>query len=90
MADVPLAPAVGARKLSSMKQLIRLWPLLSLAPLIGGCGLAETGAATATGAQSAAQQATDARKTEEQVQQRLEDAARQDAARRAAGEAQGQ
>ena len=55
--------------------------------LLSGCGLAETGAATATGAQSAAEQAAQARKTEDEVRQRLDDAARQDAARRAAAEA---
>jgi nicotinate-nucleotide pyrophosphorylase len=72
-----------------MSTLIRAWPL-ALALLLAGCGLAETAATTATSAQSAAQQAADARKTEDQVRQRLDEAARQDAARRAAGEAETQ
>jgi hypothetical protein len=55
--------------------------------LLSGCGLAETGATTATHAHSAAEQAVQARKTEDEVRQRLDDAARQDAARRDAGEA---
>jgi hypothetical protein len=55
--------------------------------LLCGCGVAETGVATATSAQSAADQAAQARKTEEEVRQRIDEAAREDAARRAAGEA---
>ena len=62
--------------------------LLAVMTVLGGCGLAETGAATATSAQSAAEQAAQARKTEDEVRQRLDDAAREDAARRAAGEAE--
>ncbi|MBV8909886.1 MAG: hypothetical protein JOZ89_03905 [Gammaproteobacteria bacterium] len=63
--------------------------LLALMTLVSACGLAETGAATATGARSAAEQAGEARKTEDEVRKRLDDAARQDAARRAAGEEDG-
>jgi hypothetical protein len=62
-------------------------PLLAVGTLLSACGLAETGAATATSAQSAAEQAAQARKTEDEVRQRLDEAARQDAAHRAAAEA---
>jgi hypothetical protein len=68
----------------------RAWPVLVLVTLLGGCGVAGTGAAAGAAAPSAAQQAAQARQTEEQVRQRLEDAARQDAERRRAAEADGQ
>lgn len=71
-----------------MRRLTGTWFLVAVMTLLSACGLAETGAATATSAQSAAGQAAQARKTEDEVRQRLDDAARQDAARRAAGEAE--
>ena len=66
---------------------VNTWPLLAVVTLLSACGLAETGAATATSAQSEAEQAAQARKTEDEVRQRLDEAARQDAAHRAAAEA---
>jgi hypothetical protein len=71
-----------------MRRLAGIWFSLAVTTLLSACGLAETGAATATSAQSAAEQAAQARRTEDEVRQRLDDAARQDAARRAAGEAE--
>jgi hypothetical protein len=85
MGDAPLAPAVEARTLTAMNITTRI-SLLAPAILLSACGLAETGATAAASGQSAAQQAAEARKTEEQVQQRLDEAATQDAARRAAAE----
>ena len=58
--------------------------LLSLA----GCGLAETGVSAATGAAAQAQQAKQARQTEQQIEQQINSAYQQDAARRKAAEAQ--
>ena len=87
MTAAPLAPAFGARKFGRME---RVWPLLVLLMLLGGCGVAGTGAAAGAAAPSAAQQAAQARQTEEQVRQRLDEAARQDAERRRAAEADGQ
>lgn len=59
----------------------------ALLPL-AGCGLAETGATAATQAASAAQQAKQARATEARIQQQIDAAYREDAARRKAAEAQ--
>jgi hypothetical protein len=73
-----------------MRRLTVTGLLASVMPLLSACGLAETGAATAAGAQSEAQQAAQARKTEDEVRQRLDEAARQDAARRAAAESDSQ
>jgi hypothetical protein len=89
MGDAALAPAVTGRKLAAMDLLniLTRFPLIvGAAILLSACGLAETGATAAASGQSAAQQAAEARKTEEQVQQRLDEAAKQDAARRAAAE----
>lgn len=55
-----------------------------------GCGLAETGATAAAGAASAAQQAKDAQATEAKIQQQINAAYQEDAARRKAAEAQTQ
>ena len=55
---------------------------------LSGCGLAETGATAAAGAASEAQQAREARQTEQQVEQKINAAYQQDAARRKAAEAQ--
>ena len=65
---------------------------LALVPvlLLGGCGLAETGAGAAAGAASEAQQAKQAKETEAKVQQQIDAAYRQDAARRKAAEAETQ
>jgi hypothetical protein len=68
------------------RSLVLLTALLPLA----GCGLAETGATAAAGADSAAQQAAQARQTEAKVRQQIDAAYRQDAARRKAAEAETQ
>ena len=58
--------------------------------LLGGCGLAETGAGAAAGAASEAQQAKQAKATEAKIQQQINAAYQQDAARRKAAEAETQ
>ncbi len=68
------------------KSLVLLSPLLALA----GCGLVETGATAAAGGASAAQQAKQAQATEAKIQQQINAAYQQDAARRKAAEAQAQ
>ena len=60
--------------------------LLSLA----GCGLAETGASAAAGGAATAQQAKEAKATEAKVQQQINAAYEEDAARRKAAEAETQ
>ena len=64
----------------------RLWPLLVLLILPAGCGLVDTGATAAAGAQSAAQQAAEANQTEDRVRQQLDAAARQAADQRPTAE----
>lgn len=63
-----------------------LAPTLALA----GCGLAETGATAVAGGASAAQQAKQAQDTEAKVRQQINDAYKEDAARRKAAEAETQ
>jgi hypothetical protein len=58
--------------------------------LLAGCGLAETGVTAAAGGATAAQQAKDAKATEAKVQQQIDAAYQQDAARRKAAEAESQ
>ncbi|HTX05264.1 MAG TPA: hypothetical protein VMD06_05510 [Steroidobacteraceae bacterium] len=58
--------------------------------LLGGCGLAETGVSATAGAASEAQQAKEAKDTEAKVQQQINAAYQQDAARRKAAEAETQ
>jgi hypothetical protein len=65
---------------------LALLAILSLA----GCGLAETGASAAAGGAAAAQQAKEAKETEAKVQQQINAAYQQDAARRKAAEAETQ
>ncbi|HXS20360.1 MAG TPA: hypothetical protein VN735_03975 [Steroidobacteraceae bacterium] len=71
---------------TSVKSLALLATLLAL----GGCGLAETGATAAAGGTSAAEQAKQARETEAKVQQQIDAAYKEDAARRKAAEAEAQ
>ena len=47
-------------------------PLIGLMLLVGGCGLAETAATGAATATTAAEQARDAKATEERVQKEIE------------------
>jgi uncharacterized membrane protein len=71
---------------TSVKSLTLLAMLLALA----GCGLIETGATAAAGGASAAQQAKQAKETEDKIQQQINAAYQQDAARRKAAEAEAQ
>lgn len=71
---------------TSVKSLALLAILLTLT----GCGLAETGVTAAAGGASAAQQAKQAKETEEKIQQQINAAYQQDAARRKAAEAEAQ
>ncbi|MGH8301630.1 MAG: hypothetical protein ACRET5_09215 [Steroidobacteraceae bacterium] len=64
--------------------------LLGAALALAGCGLVETGATAAAGAASAAQQAKQAQATEAKIQQQINAAYQEDAARRKAAEAQAQ
>ncbi len=66
-------------------------PALATALLaLSGCGLAETGATAAAGATSAVQQAKQAKATEARMQQQINAAYQEDAARRKAAEAEAQ
>src|SRR5678816_2939844 len=58
----------------SMKKtpLVSALPVIGCALLLAGCGLAEVGAAAATEGATAAEQAKQAKKTEQQVEQRIE------------------
>ena len=69
-----------------VKSLALLVALLTLA----GCGLAETGVTAAAGGASAAQQAKQAKETEAKIQQQINAAYQEDAARRKAAEAEAQ
>jgi hypothetical protein len=69
---------------------VRLIAILTIASSLAACGLGETAATSAAGAASEAQQAKQARATEQQVQQKVEAAMREDAAKRAAAEKQGE
>jgi hypothetical protein len=60
--------------------------ILVLALALTACGLAETAATGAAAAQSQAEAARQGQKTEQQVQQRVEDAQRLDAEKRHAAE----
>jgi hypothetical protein len=57
---------------------------------LASCGLAETGVTAAAGGASAAQDAKQAKDTEAKVQQQINAAYQQDAAKRNAAEAQAQ
>jgi hypothetical protein len=65
----------------------RAWVLILLGISLAGCGVAETGAAAA-GAGAAAQQAAQEKRVEDQVRQQIDAAARQEADRRRAAEAE--
>lgn len=64
--------------------------LLAACLALAGCGLAETGVTAAAGGASAARQAKEAKATEAKVQQQIDAADQQDAARRNAAEAEAQ
>ena len=87
MIGAALAPPVGARKLKDMR---RVWALLTLTMSLAGCGLAGTGAPGAAGAAAEAQQARQARHTQEQVKQQIDAAVQQAADQRRDAEASAQ
>ena len=68
----------------------RTWAVLSLLTLLGGCDLAGSGAATTAGATSAAQQAGEAKGTEERVRRQIDAADQQAVEQRHAAEQGGQ
>ena len=61
--------------------------VMALGMDLTACGLVETGAATAAAGVSQAQQARDAKQTEARVEQKVQEALQQDAARRDSAEA---
>jgi hypothetical protein len=68
MIAAPLAPTDRARKLAAMA---RAWALVALSLSLSGCGLAGTTTAAAGGAASEAQQAREAKHTEERLKQQV-------------------
>lgn len=73
-----------------IRALAKSLALLSILLTLAGCGLAETGATAAAGGASAAQDAKQARATEAKIQQQINAAYQEDAARRKAAEAEAQ
>lgn len=73
-----------------MRTLAKSLALLAAVLALAGCGLVETGATAAAGGESAAQQAKQAKETEAKLQQQINAAYQEDAARRKAAEAQAQ
>ena len=64
----------------------RTFAVTTLLMLLAGCGLAETGSAGVAGAESAAQQAAQAKQTEDRVTQQIDAAYQQAAEQRRAAE----
>lgn len=73
-----------------MRAVVKSLTLLAALLALAGCGLVETGATAAAGGASAAQQAKQAQATEAKIQQQINAAYQEDAARRKAAEAQAQ
>ena len=73
-----------------MRTLVKSLVLMATLLTLAGCGLAETGVTAAAGGASAAQQAKDAKATEAKIQQQINAAYQEDAARRKAAEAEAQ
>lgn len=73
-----------------VRTLAKSLALLATVLTLAGCGLVETGATAAAGGASAAQQAKQAQQTEAKIQQQINAAYQEDAARRKAAEAQAQ
>lgn len=73
-----------------MRTLVKSLVLMATLLTLTGCGLAETGVTAAAGGASAAQQAKDAKETEAKIQQQINAAYQEDAARRKAAEAEAQ
>jgi hypothetical protein len=72
------------------RSLTLLTATMVLSATLAGCGLAETGVATATGAAAQVEQARKAKETEAQVQKQVDAAVQQDADRRQTAEAESQ
>lgn len=72
------------------RSLAVLTTTMVVAASLTGCGLAETGVAGAAQGASAVEEAKQAKQTEAQVQQQLDDALKQNAATRAKAEAESQ
>ena len=73
-----------------MRTLAKSLALITALLTLTGCGLAETGVTAAAGGASAAQEAKQAKETEAKLQQQINAAYQEDAARRKAAEAQAQ
>ena len=73
-----------------MLRMVRATALLVLLAALGGCGLVDSGASAAAAGESAAQQAAQARRYEDQVRQQIDAANRVAAEQRRAAEAQAQ
>jgi hypothetical protein len=73
-----------------MRTFVKSLALLAALFTLAGCGLAETGVTAAAGGASAAQQAKQAKETEAKIQQQINAAYQEDAARRKAAEAEAQ
>jgi hypothetical protein len=74
--------------------MFRMFTLLATTLVLGatltGCGLAETGAASAAAGASQVQQAQEAKRTEERVKQQVDAAMQVDAARRSSADKESQ
>lgn len=73
-----------------MRTLAKSLAIVVTALALASCGLAETGVTAAAGGASAAQDAKQAKDTEAKLQQQINAAYQQDAAKRNAAEAQAQ
>ena len=73
-----------------MRTFVKSLALLATLLALAGCGLAATGVTAAAGGASAAQQAKEAKETEAKIQQQINAAYQEDAARRKAAEAEAQ
>jgi hypothetical protein len=67
-----------------------VWVALATVLLLGGCGVAETGASAAAAADSAAQQAAQTKALHDNVRRQIDAAQAQAAEQRRAAEADGQ
>lgn len=73
-----------------MRALAKSLAIVAVLLTLAGCGLAETGVTAASGGATAAQDAKQAKQTEAKLQQQINAAYQEDAARRKAAEAQAQ
>jgi len=73
-----------------MPRSVLLAAILAVGAMLGGCGLAETGAAAAAGGASQAEQVRQAKETEARVRKQLDAAYQQAADQRRAAETESQ